>query len=226
MAKIIARLIADATLVALLLFLPAGTVAWRHGWVLVAAQLGVRLVTATVVYRVNPTLLHERAKLPIHSDQPTADRLLLLAVITTGFLALPAIAALDVFRWHLLPRPVPLIASLGLVLFILGWSIKGLALRANAFATTVIRVQRERQHAVVDRGVYGVVRHPFYAGTPLVLVGLALWLESYTAALLAVVPTTFVVIRLQLEERFLRRELPGYREYTLRVPHRLIPGIW
>jgi protein-S-isoprenylcysteine O-methyltransferase Ste14 len=226
MAKIVARLIADATLVAILLFVPAGTVAWLHAWVLVAVQLAVRLVTAIAVYRVNPTLLHERAKFPIHRDQPATDRFLLLAVITTGFVALPAIAALDVFRWHLLPRPSPSIATLGLVLFILGWSIKGLALRTNAFATTVVRVQREREHAVVDRGVYGVVRHPFYAGTPLVLIGLALWLESYTAALLAIVPTTFVVRRLQLEEHYLRRELPGYSEYTLRVPSRLIPGIW
>jgi protein-S-isoprenylcysteine O-methyltransferase Ste14 len=35
-----------------------------------------------------------------------------------------------------------------------------------------------------------------------------------------------MVIRLHLEERFLRRELPGYNDYTLRVPHRLIPGVW
>ena len=226
MATVIGRLIADATLIALLLFIPARTVTWWHAWVLIAAQVVVRLVTAIAVHRVNPTLLRERAKLPIHRDQPSTDRFLLVAVITTGYLALPAITAFDVFRWHLLPRPSPFIASLGLVLFILGWSMKGLALRTNAFATTVVRVQRERQHAVVDRGVYGFIRHPFYAGTPLVLVGLALWLESYTVALLATVPMAFVVMRLQLEERFLRRELPGYSEYTLRVPYRLIPGIW
>jgi protein-S-isoprenylcysteine O-methyltransferase Ste14 len=60
----------------------------------------------------------------------------------------------------------------------------------------------------------------------LVLVGLALWLESSASALLAVVPITFVVIRLELEERFLRRELPGYHDYMTRVPYRLLPGIW
>jgi len=129
-------------------------------------------------------------------------------------------------RWHLLPRPAPLVAYLGLVLFMLGWGLKALALRANAFATAVVRLQRERNHAVVETGVYGIVRHPFYAGTPLVLVGLGLWLESYAAAACAVVPIAFMVIRLHLEERFLRRELPGYREYAVRVPHRLLPGIW
>lgn len=73
---------------------------------------------------------------------------------------------------------------------------------------------------------HAVVRHPFYAADPLILVGLGLWLESYAAALCAVIPVSLMVIRLRLEERFLRRELPGYNDYTVRVPHRLIPGVW
>ena len=64
------------------------------------------------------------------------------------------------------------------------------------------------------------------AGTVLVLVGLGMWLESYAAALFAIVPTALVMGRLKLEERFLQRELPGYGEYAARVPHRLLPGIW
>jgi protein-S-isoprenylcysteine O-methyltransferase Ste14 len=186
----------------------------------------VRTITAVVVYRVNPALLLERAKLPIHAEQPRTDQVLLLGVITTGFLALPLLAGFDVFHLHLLPPPAPLVANIGLLAFTLGWTLKGLALRANAFATSVVRMQHERRHALVDSGVYGVVRHPFYAGTPLVLAGLGLWLGSYTAALAAIVPIAFVIARLDQEERFHRRELPGYNEYALRVPHRLIPGIW
>jgi protein-S-isoprenylcysteine O-methyltransferase Ste14 len=226
MLRVLARLIADAVLVASLLFISAGTLAWWRAWVLVAVMLLVRTITAITVYRVNPALIRERAELPIHADQPWPDKLLLGALMATGFLGLPVLAGLDVFRLHLLPRPVPLVSAVGLVLFTLGWGIKALALRANAFATAVLRVQREREHAVVDTGVYGIVRHPFYSGTPLVLVGLALWLESYAAVLGAVIPIVFMVIRLVLEERFLQGELPGYREYTTRVPHRLLPGIW
>jgi protein-S-isoprenylcysteine O-methyltransferase Ste14 len=226
MLRVLLRLVADEALIAVLLFVSAGTLSWWRAWVLLAVLLVVRTVSAVAVYRVNPALLHDRARLPIHGDQPWTDKLLLLAVIATGFVGLPVIAGLDVFRWHALPRPAPLLANFGLLLFTLGWGIKALALRANAFATTVLRLQREREHAVVDTGVYRIIRHPFYAGTPLVLVGLGLWLESYAAALFAVVPIAFVVMRLKLEERFLRRELPGYREYAVRVPHRLLPGIW
>lgn len=226
MLRVAVRLVADTGLVAILLFTSAGTLAWWRAWLLLAVLLLVRALGARAVYRVNPALLRERAKLPIHDDQPWTDRLLLLAVLTTGFMGLPVIAGLDVFRWHLLPRPAPLLGTIGLVLFALGWSIKNLALRANAFATAVVRLQSERAHAVADSGVYAVVRHPFYAADPLILVGLGLWLESYAAALCAVIPIALMVMRLRLEERFLRRELPGYNDYTVRVPHRLIPGVW
>jgi protein-S-isoprenylcysteine O-methyltransferase Ste14 len=194
--------------------------------VLLVVLMTVRVSSAAAVYPVNPALLLERAKLPIHREQPGIDKLLLLAIIITGFVALPLIIGFDVFSWHVLPRPAPLASSAGLMSFILGWVIQGLALHANAFAASVVRLQYERGHAVVDSGVYRIIRHPFYAGTPLVLIGMSLWLESYLALVLALVPTAFVLIRLQQEEQFLRRELPGYSEYATRVRFRLVPGIW
>ena len=226
MLRVVVRLVADAALVAIGLFVSAGTLAWWRAWVLLAVLLLVRTAGAYAVYRVHPGLMRDRARLPVHQDQPRVDRVLVLGVLATGFLGLPVVAGLDAVRWRVLPPPAPLVAGLGLLLFALGWSLKSLALRANAFAVAVVRLQRERAHAVADSGVYGVVRHPFYAADPLIFVGLGLWLESYAAALGAVVPVVLVVIRLRLEERLLRRELPGYAAYAQRVRHRLIPGIW
>ncbi len=226
MLRVMVRLVADAGLVAILLFVPAGTVAWRRAWVLLTVLVLVRAAGAIAVYRVNPGLLRERASLPIHKEQVWADRVLLVGVLATGFLGLPMIASLDAFWWHTVPRPAPPVADLGLLLFALGWTVKSLALRANAYAVAVVRLQSERAHAVANSGPYGVVRHPFYAADPLILVGLSLWLESYAAALGAVVPITLMVMRLRMEERFLRRELPGYTAYAERVRFRLIPGIW
>ena len=166
MHRIVARLIADAVLVGVLLFTMARTLAWGSAWVLLAVMLFVRAVGAHAVYRVNPDLLRDRAKLPIHVDQPWTDRLLLLAVLSTGLLGLPVIAALDAFRWHAFSEPAPLLRGIGLALFTLGWGVKSLALRANAFAVPVVRLQRERAHTLVDSGVYAVIRHPFYAADP------------------------------------------------------------
>jgi len=225
MLRVIVRLVADTALVAILLFVSAGTVLWWHAWVLLGVLLLVRVVGAISVYRVSPALVRERAGLPIHTDQAWTDRVLLLGVLATGFLGLPMIAGFDSFRWHALPRPAPVLAGLGLLLFALGWTIKGLALRANAFAVAAVRLQRERAHTVVDAWPYSVVRHPFYAADPLILVGMSCWLESYVAAL-CVIPISLMVLRLSAEERFLRQELSGYTAYAERVRSRLIPGIW
>jgi protein-S-isoprenylcysteine O-methyltransferase Ste14 len=139
---------------------------------------------------------------------------------------LPAVAALDAFHWHVLPRPPFVLAAVGLVLFVLGWTIIAVALRENPFAVTVVRLQDDRRHTVVDTGIYSVVRHPMYAGNPLVNVGLSLWLGSYAAALFAVIPLALLMVRIGLEERFLQRELPGYGEYAARVSYRMLPGLW
>jgi protein-S-isoprenylcysteine O-methyltransferase Ste14 len=226
MLKALIRVTADAVIVAIVLFLAAGTLAWPRAWVLLAVLLVVRVSSAIAVFRVNPGLLRERATVLVHRDQPWADRLILLAFMGTAFMGVPAVAALDVFHWHVLPSPSPSLASAGLVLFAVGWTIIALALRANAFAVTVVRLQKERHHTVVDSGVYSVVRHPMYAGSLLVEVGMSVWLGSYTAALFAAIPIGLLMVRLELEERFLQRELPGYPEYAARVRYRVLPSIW
>ena len=226
MFRVIRRLIADTVLVAVVMFIAAGTIAWARAWVMLATMLLVRAVGAVAVYRVSPDLLHERARLPLHEQQGMADRALLLGVLATGFLGLPIIAALDAFRWHVFAAPAPFLEYCGLGLFVAGWSLKSLALRANAFAVTVVRLQKERSHTVIDSGPYGVVRHPFYAADPLIFLGLSLWLLSYFAAVFAVIPIALMVTRLRHEEQLLRRELAGYAAYVDRVRFRLIPGIW
>jgi protein-S-isoprenylcysteine O-methyltransferase Ste14 len=220
------RVVADAVVIALVLFATAGTFAWPRAWVLVASLLAVRIPSAVIVFRVNPALLRERATVLVHRAQPAADKVLLLAFMTTAFIGVPAVAGLDVFHWRLLPAPPPFVSAIGLASFTIGWVVMALALRENAFAITVVRLQGERRHAVVDTGPYKVIRHPMYAGAPLVLVGLALWLGSYAAALYALVPVALLMQRIALEERFLIRELTGYQEYVERVRYRLVPGVW
>jgi protein-S-isoprenylcysteine O-methyltransferase Ste14 len=226
MIRVILRLTADALILAIVLFTAAGTLAWPHAWVLLAVVLVVRILSAIVVFRENPELLRERATTLMHHGQPFADKVVLLALMATAFIGVPAIAAWDVFHWHVLPRPQNWISSFGLAVFIVGWMIAALALRENAFAVTVVRTQQERNHTLVDTGVYSVVRHPMYSGNPMILAGMSLWLGSYTAVLFAVVPLALLVVRIRLEEEFLSHELPGYVEYMKRVPYRLVPGIW
>jgi hypothetical protein len=101
MLRVVVRLVADAALVALGLFVSAGTFVWWRAWVLLGVLLLVRTVGAHAVYRVHPGLLRDRARLPVHQDQPWADRVLLLGVLATGFLGLPVVAGLDAVRWRM-----------------------------------------------------------------------------------------------------------------------------
>jgi protein-S-isoprenylcysteine O-methyltransferase Ste14 len=226
MLKALARVVADAVVVAIVLFTAAGTIAWPHAWVLVSVLLIVRVASAIVIYRVNPALLEERATVLIHRDQPLSDRVVLILFMITAFIGVPAIAAIDVFHWHVLPPPPDIVQDVGLLVFGAGWFVTALALRENAFAVTVVRLQDERMHKVVDTGIYSRLRHPMYSGNPLVLLGLSLWLGSYFAAVCAVLPVALLMIRIRLEERFLMRELPGYSDYSRRVRYRLVPRIW
>lgn len=224
-SKLVFGILLNVALFGCALFLPAGTFDWWRAWVFLGITL-MNAVTGTVIlYRSSEELLKERFKPMIQKGQPLADKIIVVPLIT-AFIGLIVFIPFDVFRFHLLPKPAPLVSSAGLLLCIAGWWIMILAMLANAFAAPVIKLQEERHQKVADSGVYRVVRHPMYSGAILFLLGIALWLESYAAAILAIVPTMILVARIFIEERFLRRGLAGYDAYTRRVRYRLIPLIW
>ena len=223
--RLIAFLLAYVALFAVLLFAPAGTLRWWDAYVLLAAMLITRAASTFDVYRLNPGLLAERTGVPIRSGQPLADRVL-LASFMASFAAHVAFCSADVWHLRLLPAPAFPLRMVGLGLFMAGWRVAGRALRDNAFAVTTVRHQAEREHHVVDTGVYRVVRHPMYASMIPVMVGMALWLGSTAGVLAAALPMAILAARIVLEERFLRATLPGYGDYAARVRWRLVPGIW
>lgn len=222
---LIVGILLNVAIFAGLLFGPARTWAWGRAWVFLGVVLVAAVVSTASLVRGHQDLLAERFKSPIQQGQPLADKIVLLLLIT-AFCGETVLIPLDVFRWRLLWEPGALVSAVGLVLFVAGWGIMTLALRENAFAAPVVRLQAERHQTVVDTGVYGVVRHPMYAGAIPLLVGMPLWLGSYAATALASVPIGILVLRIRIEEQFLRRELEGYAAYMARVRYRLIPFLW
>jgi protein-S-isoprenylcysteine O-methyltransferase Ste14 len=71
-----------------------------------------------------------------------------------------------------------------------------------------------------------VVRHPMYVGAVLLMIGMPLWLESDSGVVFAALPIATLAARILIEERFLKRELAGYEDYTKKVRYRLIPFVW
>jgi len=212
-------------LLGLLLFYPPGRFDWWHAWVLMAVFFVAAVVSIVVLARTNPTILIERFQPPLQRAQPFADKVAVVVFIA-AFLGAIRFIPFDVFTWRLRPSPGTAVAAAGLAILLLGWWIITVALQANAFAIPVVKAQDERHQRVIDHGPYAWVRHPLYAGTGLLLVGMPLWLGSSAGALVALVPMAVLAVRIGIEEGFLRRELAGYAAYTERVRYRLVPGVW
>lgn len=84
-----------------------------------------------------------------------------------------------------------------------------------------------RDQAVIERGPYRWVRHPSYTGLLMTLAGIGLALGNWAAlAMLIVVPTAGLVVRIRCEERALLEGIgEPYRRFAA-TRSRLIPGLW
>ena len=222
--RLILGVFVNVLIFGVLLFVPARTLEWWRAWVFIGVVVVGTVVTVVSLLN-DQDLLNERLKPLLQKGQPLADKIIVMLLVI-AFASLLVFIPLDVFRFHLLGAPSVLVSSVGLVLVVAGWWIISLAFKENTFAAPVVKHQEERNQTVVDTGVYGVVRHPMYAGAVLLFVGLPLWLESYASALFASVPIGILALRIIVEEQFLKRELEGYDAYTKKVQYRLIPFVW
>lgn len=96
--------------------------------------------------------------------------------------------------------------------------------KVNSFASRTIQV--EAGQPVISSGPYALMRHPMYSGSILLWLSMPLALGSYVAwpAFALLVP--FYIFRLLHEEKFLDKELPGYRQYCQQTRFRLVPHVW
>lgn len=206
------------------LFVPAGTVDWRRGWIFLGEMVLLSAATVAWLAKHDPGLLKERLGKPIQKGQPQRDKVFMLAMIGLwyGWIAL---MALDVERWRLSDAPDWAMYT-GAALILLGFIAVLRTFRANSFAAPVIKIQEERGQKVIDTGPYALVRHPMYAGAFLYVLGTPLLLGSWIGLALVPVVMGLLIVRIFIEEAALRKGLPGYDEYTTRVRYRLVPRIW
>jgi len=150
---------------------------------------------------------------------------LLAAAAAALWISHLALAGLDVGRLHW-SRVPPAVRVCGFVGLVASFGLMHAAGRANPFFSSVVRIQAERGHRLISTGPYGIVRHPGYAGVILMLLSSSVALGSWLSLLPALAAIAALVARTLFEEGVLRRGLPGYDEYTRRVRHRLVPGVW
>ncbi len=208
----------------LLLFLPAGTLAWAQAWIFLALFIGCSQAMGLWLLKTNPELLAERMKSPLSADQTARDRLVMVAILLF-FCAWLVFMAVDArrFGWSHTPPWAQVVGAALIVGAFWGWVG---VLRANSFASATVRLQEERGQTVISTGPYAVVRHPMYAYVVPLLIGVPLLLGSLWGLLGMAVAMPLMAARALGEESLLMNGLPGYREYAAKVRFRLLPGVW
>lgn len=214
---------------ALLLLAPArvltGAWIWPSAWIFLAGLGLVQCVASVMLAVARPAAFSVRQQgliAPPGRRQPLIDAVGSVAYwicIMAWLVFIP----LDVFRLHLLATPNTLVSAAGGLAAIAGVAITYLAIAQNRFAAPTIHDQSKEGQAVIQTGLYGWVRHPFYAGNLLNFAGAALWLGSYAALIATAVFLAATLARIVIEEAYLRERLPDYATYARRVRGRLIP---
>jgi protein-S-isoprenylcysteine O-methyltransferase Ste14 len=168
--------------------------------------------------RYQPALLAERLAPPSDRDRTTRR------VVGVPVLACLVLSGLDVrYGWSTVSQAV---AIAGLLLVVVGYALVAWVLLSNPFASSAVRVQSERNQVVISTGPYALVRHPMYLAVVCVSLGSGPALDSWLGGLMLLPVLALFVRRTLLEDRMLRRELPGYADYAERVRWRVVPFVF
>ena len=212
------KFLLGVVLTAVLLFCPAGTLAFARGWLFLAVLFVPMLIAGVVLMVKAPELLQKRLR-----SKETAreqDRVVKLSglMFLLGFVA----AGFNHrFGWYVLPMEVSLAAA---VVFLVGYLLYARVLRENEFLSRVIEIQENQR--VIDTGMYALVRHPMYSATLLLFLSMPLILGSVISFVIFLAYPILIAKRIRNEEQVLSEGLPGYREYCHKVRWRLLPLIW
>lgn len=214
------RLVVSFIVIALAIFLSAGTLNYWQAWVYLCVAV-VSSIPLTLYITNDPVLLENRMKAGPSAEQRPVQKIIVLS------LALPGVAAFIVpgldhrFGWSSMPVWLSLAGDL-LIPFSM-WIVYRV-FRENSFASATVEIGKDQR--VISSGPYAIVRNPMYSSAAMYLIGMSLALGSYWGLIPAVLTIVGLVVRLLDEEKFLGTSLPGYTEYCARVRSHLIPGIF
>lgn len=214
----ITKLLLGIIIVGVLIFLPAGTLSFFNGWLLMGVLFVPILIAGITMMIVNPSLLEKR----LSFKEKEKDQGIIVKLSGLMFILGFAVAGLGHrFNWYSLPMPVVIA---GAVLFLASYIIYAEVLRENTYLSRTIEVQEGQK--VIDTGLYSVVRHPMYSATLVLFLSIPIILGSVFSIAVFLAYPFIISVRIRGEEKLLEKELSGYSEYKKKVKYRLIPFIW
>jgi protein-S-isoprenylcysteine O-methyltransferase Ste14 len=222
MKKVLKRFIQvvlQVVLFAVLLFVSSGQIAWLWAWIYLCTYVLIIIINAFIL---PPDLIEERGK--SKENVKKWDKIIMTLNIFPA-LGILVVAGLD-YRFSWSSDIADWIHVSALILMILGQAFFSWSMISNHFFSTAVRLQFDRSHQVATTGPYKYVRHPGYAGFIILNLATPIILGSLWALIPGALLTILFLIRTYLEDKTLRNELEGYKEYAQKVPYHLIPGIW
>ena len=202
----------------ILLFLPAGSLLFWQGWLLMGILFVPMLIVGLVMMAKNPELLQKRLNAKEKEDEQKT------VVTMSGFLFIAAFVVAGLnwrFRWLVLPDGVVWVTA---VLFLASYLLYAEVMRENTFLSRTIEIQDNQK--VIDSGLYGIVRHPMYMATTALFLAMPLVLASPFSFLIMLGYLPVIAKRIRNEEAVLEKGLEGYEAYKRRVKYKMIPLVW
>ena len=205
-------------LVGVLIFLPAGSLSFFNGWLLLGVLFIPMFFAGIVMMFKNPELLKSR----LNAKEKRKEQSLVVKLSGLMFVAGFVVAGLG-FRFNLYTLPKSVCVSAAAV-FLAAYVLYAEVLRENTYLSRTIEVKENQK--VIDNGLYGIVRHPMYSVTLILFLSVPLILGSLYSFLIFLAYPFIITKRIKDEEIFLEKELDGYVQYKQKVKYRLIPFIW
>lgn len=214
----IGKFIFGVILLGVLVFVPAGTINYPNGWLLITVLFVPMFVAGLVMMFKNPELLKKR----LNAKEEEKEQKTVVALSGAMFAAAFVAAGLSFrFKWLVLPKWAVII---GTIVFLLAYAMYAEVLRENTYLSRTVEVQENQK--VIDTGLYGIVRHPMYSATLFLFLSMGMILGSLISCAILLLYIPIIAKRIKNEEKVLEEGLEGYSEYKTRVKFKVIPFVW
>ena len=218
LTQAVAKFFLGVILLGVLIFLPAWSLHYWQGWLLMSILFVPMFVAGLVMLAKNPDLLRKR----LNAKEQEAEQKTVVKLSGLLFIAAFVVAGLNWrFGWWVLPDWAVWVAA---GLFLGSYLLYAEVIRENTYLSRTIEVQENQK--VIDTGLYGIVRHPMYMATTVLFLAMPLVLASPISFFIMLGYIPVIAKRIKNEEKVLEEGLEGYAEYKRKVKYRILPFIW
>ena len=183
------KFLLGAVIFGLLIFLPAGSLHYWQGWLLMGVLFVPMFIAGIVMMVKNPELLRKR----LNAKEEEKEQKTVVVLSMLMFIAAFVVAGLNWrYQWIVLPDWTVWIAA---ALFLFGYVLYAEVLRENTYLSRTVEVQEDQK--VIDTGLYGIIRHPMYTATIILFLTMPLVLASPLSFLIMVLYIPLIAKRIR-----------------------------